>query len=104
MLAIKLSDAIKQHPPEGIMFVDDRRTHTDHVGVRQQPCFAILCFPYASSGCNLGGLQPILNNFMPIIYGPQKNEFSAVFKVKRRKADCFFYILTVAGNWGAIGE
>ena len=33
------------------MLVDDRRTHTDHIGVRQQPCFAILCLPYASSGC-----------------------------------------------------
>ena len=46
MHAIKLSDAIEQ-PPEGIMLVDDRRTHNDHVVVLQEKRSAILCLPNA---------------------------------------------------------
>ena len=53
--AVKLSDAIKPPPSEGIMLVDDRRTHIDHVGVLQEKRRAILCLPYALSAYSLGG-------------------------------------------------
>ena len=46
MHAVKLSDAIKPPPSEGIMLEDDRRTHADHVGVLQEKRRAILCLPY----------------------------------------------------------
>ena len=50
------------------MLGDDRGTHTDHVGVRQQPCSAILCLPYASRCDSCRELRLTVNNFFRRIF------------------------------------
>ena len=65
------------------MLVDDRRTHTDHIGVRQQPCFAILCLPYASSGCIFHFEQNFLFLWTKLF-------FSGVCKSQKKKGRQFF--------------